>query len=192
MDAVVRWSPHSTPEQPRFVILNLSEHNLKFAQADKIHGNRLHFRQLSQRSKLPTIRAFDWSPTEEALVAFGLPSGEAALLRIDDKSNELLSFPVKHQRLCNAVSLSTKGLLAAGLDKVRNDFCLNIWDVEQRLPDWSKSTAGWGPARPQIEPIRKLATSETISSIKFYARQPDSLVTGVKGQFVRIYDLRGR
>lgn len=191
MDAVVRWSPHSTPEHPRFVILNLSEHNLKLLQAEKVEGNSLQYRQLNQRSKLPAIRAFDWSPTEEGVVAFGLPSGEAALLRIDDNSNDLLSFTIKHQRVCNAVALSTRGLLAAGLDKVRNDFCLNIWDVEHRLSIWDRSTSGWATARPATEPVRKLATSETITSIKFFAHTPENLVTGVKGQFVRIYDLRG-
>ena len=192
MDAVVRWSPHATPQQPRFVILNLLEQNLRFLQAEQINGSKLEYRQLSQRSKLPTIRAFDWSPTEEGLVAFGLPSGEAALLRIDDDAHDLVSFTVKHQRLCNAVSLSTKGLLAAGLDKVRNDFCLNIWDVNQRLSSWNANAneQEWTSSKTHSEPIRKLATSETISSIKFFADQPDSLVTGVKGQFVRIYDLR--
>jgi hypothetical protein len=39
--------------------------------------------------------------------------------------------------------------------------------------------------------LRKLASSEPITSIKFFKDQPDTLVTGVKGQFVRIYDLRG-
>lgn len=48
----------------------------------------------------------------------------------------------------------------------------------------SKATGG-------VEPVKKLAASEPITSIKFFRDQPDTLVAGVKGQFVRVYDLRG-
>ncbi|KAI9849472.1 MAG: hypothetical protein M1837_004092 [Sclerophora amabilis] len=191
MEAAIRWSPHSTPNKRRFLILNLVEKYLKFYEVESLDPNKpFEYKQISQHTKLPNVRAFDWSSTEEALVAVGLPSGEAALLRIDDSSNDILSFTIKHQRPCNAIALSTKGLLAAGLDKVRNDFCLNIWDVNHRLASWKRESKGWAAAKSQFEPIRKLATSESISSIKFFTDQPDTLVTGVKGQFVRIYDLR--
>ena len=40
-----------------------------------------------------------------------------------------------------------------------------------------------------MEPLRKLASSEAITSIKFFS-QPDVLVAGVKGVCLRIYDLR--
>ncbi|KAI9791661.1 MAG: hypothetical protein M1833_001481 [Piccolia ochrophora] len=190
MDAAIRWSPHSTKPQQRFLILNLVERSIKLHQIDAVNRSSLDYHQISQHNHFPNVRAFDWSPTDEAVVAVGLPTGEASLLRVDDDSNEVISFSVKNQRLCNAIALSTKNLLASGLDKVRNDFCLNIWDINHRLSTWNKSVRGWGPPRAPVEPIRKLATSETISSIKFFTDQPDSLVAGVKGQVVRIYDLR--
>ncbi|KAI9806374.1 MAG: hypothetical protein M1825_006489 [Sarcosagium campestre] len=190
MEVAIRWSPHSSRAQQRFLILNLVERSIKLHQVDAVRGKHIQVHQISQHDQFPNVRAFDWSPTEEGVVAVGLPTGEASLLRVDDDSNDVISFSVKNQRLCNAISLSSKNLLASGLDKVRNDFCLNIWDINHRLSTWNKKARGWGPARPQVEPIRKLATSETISSIKFFTDQPDSLVTGVKGQVVRVYDLR--
>lgn len=74
---------------------------------------------------------------------------------------------------------AAKNLLATGLDRVRNDVCLNIYDMND-----SRVTA-------KDEPYKKLASSEAISSIKFFTGQPDMLVAGVSRQYVRIYDLRG-
>jgi hypothetical protein len=88
------------------------------------------------------------------------------------------------------VSFSNQGLLAAGLDKVRNDFCLNIWDLNQRVSP-SRNVRGLGSDRQAVEPLRKFAASEPITSVKFFKGQPETLVAGVKGQYVRIYDLRG-
>ena len=138
---------------------------------------------LSTHTKVPSFRAFDWSSVDESLIAVGQSSGDATILRMGGESQESFSFPIRSQRYCNAVAFSAHGLLAAGLDRVRNDFCLNIWDVNQRVA--MKGTKG------VAEPLRKLASSEPITSIKFFRDQPDTLVAGVKGQFVRIYDLRG-
>ncbi|KAI9818994.1 MAG: hypothetical protein M1826_001249 [Phylliscum demangeonii] len=190
MDAVVRYSPHSTPSQQRFLILKPTRHTLKFHQIEHIKGPYIKYKQLSQHTDFSTVRAFDWSPTDEAVVAVGLSSGEAALLRVDDNSNAVLSFNFKNPRPCNAIGLGVKGHLAAGLDKVRNDFCLNIWDIHQRIAGWDRAAKGWASTRPRSEPLRKLAPSETISSLRFFSQSPDTLVAGVKGQCVRIYDLR--
>ena len=75
------------------------------------------------------------------------------------------------------------------MDRVRNDFCLNVWDLNQRISPASPRTIG--PERQTTEPIRKLASSEPITSVKFFSERPDQLIAGVKGQFVRIYDLKG-
>lgn len=150
----------------------------------------LQYEIISEHSKVPAFRAFDWSPTHEGVVAVGQSSGEATVLRIDDGSQAHLSFPIRNQRLCNAVAFNSQCLLAAGLDKVRTDYCLNIWDLQQQLP--SGNTPGFvtGSGRVRPEPLHKLASSEPITSLKFFPREPYNLIAGVKGQFIRLYDLR--
>ncbi|KAL8787930.1 MAG: hypothetical protein Q9213_001957 [Squamulea squamosa] len=92
------------------------------------------------------------------------------------------------QRPCNAVALSKTGLLATGLERVRNDFCLNVWDVSHHFSQ--KSHPSSSPSKSALEPIRKLASSETITSIRFFMGQPDTLAAGVRGSCIRLYDLR--
>lgn len=108
---------------------------------------------------------------------------------MDGNSNESWSFPLRNQRYCNAVAFSSHGLLAGGLDKVRNDVCLNVWDVNHRIMTGS-SRGTLASDRQGAEPLRKLS-SDPITSIKFFREQPDTLVAGVKGQFLKLFDLRG-
>ncbi|KGM92443.1 uncharacterized protein PADG_11259 [Paracoccidioides brasiliensis Pb18] len=189
METAIRWSPNSTTDEQRFLYVDVSGKSFKLCRVTSGDSAGLNYDVLASYSKIPAFRAFDWSPVDESLVAVGQASGEAVILRMDDDSQNPIVFPIRNQRYCNAVAFSTQGgLLAAGLDKVRNDFCLNIWDVNQRLS--VSSTRGYGSDRQGLEPLRKLASSEPITSIKFFKDQPDTLVTGVNGQFVRIYDLR--
>ncbi len=98
----------------------------------------------------------------------------------DKPDNDYIhSCAIRHQRKCNTIAFSSKNLLATGLDRVRNDVCLNIYDLND-----SRFTT-------RDEPYKKLASSEAISSIKFFTGQPDTLIAGVSRQYVRIYDLRG-
>jgi WD40 repeat protein len=184
MESAIRWSPSSTPAEQRFLTVDVTGKSFRLCKVTGFDGQKLRHEVLSTLTDVPLFRAFDWSTSNENLIAVGQSSGEATILRLDADAKESLSFPVRNQRYCNAVAFSTHGLVASGLDRVRNDFCLNIWDVNQRL-----APAGGSKGFP--EPLRKLASSEPITSIKFFRDQPDTLVTGVKGQFVRIYDLRG-
>lgn len=134
------------------------------------------YSQLCVRDKLPNYTAFDWSKRDENIVAIGSASGEAVIVHVDT-DRPLHSFTIKHQRKCNSIAFSSKNLLATGLDRVRNDVCLNIYDIEHLSSN--------------KEPYRKLASSEAISSIKFFSSQPDTLVAGVARQCIRLYDLRG-
>lgn len=87
---------------------------------------------------------------------------------------------MKQQRSCNSVSFNRDGTyLATGLDKVRSDFCLNIWDLSQRLGQ-----------QDAARPSRQLASSEAITSVKFTRDNPNSLVAGVAYRWVRLFDLR--
>jgi hypothetical protein len=43
-----------------------------------------------------------------------------------------------------------------------------------------------------LEPRKKLEASVSITAIRFFEDQPQTLVVGVKNQSVRIHDLRGQ
>ncbi|KAL1989306.1 hypothetical protein VTN96DRAFT_68 [Rasamsonia emersonii] len=189
METAIRWSPSSTAREQRFLYVDVTGRSFRLCRVTSFDGRNLDYEVLSTHHKVPGFRAFDWSTADESLIAVGQSSGEVTLLRMDGDSSESWSFPIRNQRYCNAVAFSSHGLLAGGLDKVRNDFCLNIWDVHHRLA--VRHTRGSLAAdRHASEPLRKLASSEPITSIKFFRDQPDTLVAGVKGQFLKLYDLR--
>jgi hypothetical protein len=188
METAVRWSQNSTEDNERFLYVDVAGKSLRLCRVQTLKNGIVEYQTISTHTKVPSFRAFDWSPSNEALVAVGQSSGEATVLRIDDGSQDQLSFQIRNQRLCNSVAFSRQNLLAAGLDKVRNDFCLNIWDLQQRLP--LPGSRGYGKDKLSSDPLHKLASSEPITSIKFFQDNPQLLVAGVKGQFVRLYDLR--
>ncbi|KAL3474197.1 WD40-repeat-containing domain protein [Aspergillus californicus] len=187
MEKAVRWSPFSTPTDQRFLYVDVTGKSLRLCKVNSFnaHTKTLGHETIATHTKVPAFRAFDWSPIDESLIAVGQSSGEATILRMpagQDSQEVFANFPVRHQRYCNAIALSGSGLIAAGLDRVRNDYCLNVWDLVQRLD--MKGTKGF------VEPLRKMASSEPITSVKWFSDQADTLVAGVKGQFVRVYDLR--
>ncbi|RYN47272.1 hypothetical protein AA0114_g7817 [Alternaria tenuissima] len=181
MEAAIRWSPHSTRDNPRFLIIDVAGNRLRLCQIEEFSKSKVNYKQICIRDKLPNYTAFDWSKKDPSVVAVGSASGEATVVTLDPEKPDaeyIHSFSIRHQRKCNSIAFSAKNLLATGLDRVRNDVCLNIYDMND-----SRVTA-------KDEPYKKLASSEAISSIKFFTGQPDMLVAGVSRQYVRIYDLR--
>ncbi|KAF2628240.1 hypothetical protein BU25DRAFT_391877 [Macroventuria anomochaeta] len=181
MEAAIRWSPHSTRDQPRFLIIDVAGNRLRLCEIESFAGSKVNYRQILIRDKLPNYTAFDWSKKDADVVAIGSASGEAHIVQLDPTKPEgdfLHAFPIRHQRKCNSIAFSHKNLLATGLDRVRNDVCLNIYDMND-----ARFTS-------KDEPYKKLASSEAVSSIKFFAGQPDTLLAGVQRQYVRMYDLR--
>ena len=182
MEAAIRWSPHATQPSPRFLIIDVATNRLRLCQIERYEKNKVKYRQICFRDRLPNYTAFDWSKRDEAVVGIGSASGEATIVQIDPDRPQgefIHSFPIRHQRKCNSIAFSTKNYVATGLDRVRNDVCLNIYDLNN--PNVTSTT----------EPYKRLASSEAISSIKFFSNQPDTLVAGVSRQCIRIYDLRG-
>ncbi|KAI5804438.1 hypothetical protein EDC01DRAFT_701985 [Geopyxis carbonaria] len=176
----VRWSPHSDAARQRFVRINSRDHDLCYYDVVSsvcVKGNDLKFKQIARHAKVPYIRCFDWSPVDEDLIAVGQSSGEALLIRLSNPTSPSTPLAVKHQRSCNGISFNASGaLLATGLDKVRNDFCLNIWDINAR----SASAV----------PARQLASSEAISAVKFTRDNDMTLLAGVAYRWLRMFDLR--
>ncbi|KAF3491626.1 uncharacterized protein GIQ15_01143 [Arthroderma uncinatum] len=157
METAVRWSPSSTSDDQRFLYVDIpgKSFNLcKVTSRDDVLG-ALNYEVQASRHSVPPFRAFDWSSADENLAVVGQSSGEAAVLRLDDDTQSPIVFPIRNQRSCNAVAFNTQGLLAAGLDKVRNDFSLNIWNVNQRL-SLGSATRPFGSSRYPTEPLHWL------------------------------------
>jgi len=185
MEVAVRWSPLSTSEDAHFLIADVVGRTFKHCSVTEYENSTLQWEEICRITKVPTFRAFDWLPSHD-VVAVGQGDGETTVLSLSSGS-QVLSLPIKSQRQCSAVSFNVEGLLATGLERVRNDFCLNVYDINQRISNQSRH--GFA-SKQSTDPIRKLATAEGITSIKFFPRQPNTLVAGVKGTCIRIYDLR--
>ncbi|KAI9656568.1 MAG: hypothetical protein M1821_004775 [Bathelium mastoideum] len=184
MEAAIRWSPHSTETDQQFLIIDVVGNRLELKKlTDPQSLGKTGYSTEARRERLPNFTAFDWSKTHGTLVGIGSASGEAILLDLKENDPEapfVQSFPIRHQRKCNSIAFSEDNLVATGLDRVRNDFCMNVYDVNQ-------TTRRHGVAQ---EPYRKLSSSEAITSIKFFQGNSQTLLAGVARQCIRFYDLR--
>lgn len=191
-DGIVRWSPN--PDLHEFLNINAGGAGITLYKAtgQAIPGNFDHVR-VAKHLDCPPLTTYDWSPTSVGVVAIGTKGGEVQLLRVDDNSDASITLPLKLQRSCQSVAFNTTGLLGVGLDRVRNDQCLQVWDVNQRLLDWDRTREGFQMMKPpaEITPIHKLEPSVSVTSIRFFEDNPQTLVAGIKNQRITIYDLRG-
>lgn len=189
-EGIIRWSPNRTRDE--FLSINV---NYRILQLHKPTGQivpeQFDYEDVAKYTDFQGFGTYDWSPTNPGLVALGTKSGEVHLLRVDDGSNDSMILPLKLQRTCQAVAFNTTGLLAVGLDRVRNDQCLHIWDINQRLSNWDPAKKGWQTPPFPADPLHKLEASVAITSTRWFEDQPQTLVVGVKNQSVRIHDLRG-
>jgi WD repeat-containing protein mio len=188
---LVKWSPSSKYDS--FLHINL-QHRVVQLYEPNGHAQRGLFqhKKLSKHDDFPPLTTYDWSPSNPGLLAVGTSSGVVNLLRIDDNSNAYIELGLKMTRTCQAVAFNTEGLLAVGLERVRMDQCLHIWDVN-RLSSIDKTIRGFPSTdtNPFTEPTIRLEPSVSVSSVKFFEDSPSTLVVGIKAQGLRIHDLRG-
>lgn len=192
-EGIVRWSP-TTYRQELLCITIAGASLTRYYATGKAFPSLHEFTPASTHRDFPAITTYDWSPQINGLVAVGTKGGEVHLLRIDDSSNDTVILPLKLQRTCQAVSFNKTGLLAVGLDRVRNDQCLQIWDINERLSNWEPNKYGWAlpDCKTDFQPIRKLEPSLPVTSTRFFEDQPQTLVAGIKNQRLTIHDLRGK
>lgn len=194
-DSIIRWFPNRTRDE--FLHVDFERHTIKIhAATGHARLGQFDYKPLYSPIDLPKLTSYttyDWSPTQDGLVAVGTSNGEVQLLKVDDVSYATLNLPLKLQRSCQSVAFNTTGLLAVGLDRVRNDSCLQIWDVNQCLSGWDQTKPGYpAPITTIVEPFKKLEASVSVASIRFFEDQPQTLVAGIKSQgYIRIHDLRG-
>lgn len=100
------------------------------------------------------------------------------------------SLPLRNQRSCNALAFCPvkPNVLAVGLDKVRNEPSLVIWDVGSISR--SAASSNIGQRDNSTTKLNSYATAELVSTVSFFPSSADLLVAGVAGLWLRVYDLR--
>lgn len=115
MEAAVRWSPHSVPGRERFLLVDVTDQSLTLNHVDGRNSKDVSYHTVARYGRLPNFGAFDWHKTDESIVALGLVSGSACLVKLnegDRPSQTIATFKLKQQRKCNSVALSTQNWLA--------------------------------------------------------------------------------
>ncbi|KAH7874658.1 uncharacterized protein C8R40DRAFT_1171269 [Lentinula edodes] len=194
-------------------------------------------RQVTSQHELQFMKCFAWSPASipSDIFAVGHTSGRVDLLRLEASrysqlgrdenvlsSGPILSLPVRNQRSCNALAFcpSDPNYLAVGLDKVRGDSSLVIWDVQEEMGVFrttmnpfdnsnvvtiphSKELIGKFSTYPPIprtdHPVRTdqrivqaHAQTELISSLAWLPQNthPYLLLAGLSPRWLRLFDIR--
>ncbi|GBE80545.1 WD40 repeat-like protein [Sparassis crispa] len=182
-------------------------------------------KQVTSQLDLTLMKCFAWSPdkTFDDLVAVGLSNGRVDLMRLEAtkyardhvlSSGPCVSLPARNSRSCNALAFSPvdANYLAVGLDKVRNDSSLVIWDIHTATPSLSlgptvpsattlnaplptvrsHSHIPRGDVGPRADSriLQQHAPADTVSSVAFLPHSPTLLLAGISHRWLRLFDLR--
>ncbi|RYC61195.1 hypothetical protein CHU98_g5007 [Xylaria longipes] len=186
---LIKWSPN--PRDDNFLHVNLQNRIVQlYKPTGHARRGRFDYERVAKLDDIPPLSTYDWSPGYPGLVAIGTASGTISILNLNDTTNHYLEQRLKFTRFCQAIAFNTGTLLAVGLERVRNDQCLQVWDIN-RLAD-SKPNTSWPSLDGSIlgEAIHRFEPSTTVSSTKFFEDSPQTLVVGIRNQGIRIYDLR--
>lgn len=146
------------------------------------------------------------------LVAVGFSNGRVDLLRFEAskhaRNGAAVSLPARNTRTCHtlAFSPSNPNYLAVGLDKVRNDPSLVIWDIHSTLPALSFDAVSHLDTSSQLPPplprsdgaragadtrvLQQHASAEVVSTLAWLPDNSQLLLAGISHRWLQLYDLR--
>ncbi|KAH9892448.1 hypothetical protein C8Q73DRAFT_761814 [Cubamyces lactineus] len=176
-------------------------------------------KQVASQMELNAMKCFAWSPDPvlDDLVAVGLSNGRVDLLRLEASKHAgngvlsngpAVSLPARNNRACNSLAFSSAdpSYLAVGLDKVRNDPSLLIWDIQSATPMLSlnsvshsgstsrplpylpRTDSGSRPADSRV--VQQHAPVENVSSLAWLPHSSSLLLAGVSHRWLQLFDLR--
>ncbi|KAH9915044.1 uncharacterized protein BXZ73DRAFT_92696 [Epithele typhae] len=172
-------------------------------------------KQVASQLELNQMKCFSWSPDTvfDDLIAVGFSNGRVDLLRFEASrrahTSAAVSLPPRNTRACNALAFSPSNpnYLAVGLDKVRNDPSLVIWDINSALPALSLDpssnedrdgkvlpTLPRGDAAPRTSAesrvVQQHAPAEVVSTLAWVPNNPQLLLAGISHRWLQLFDLR--
>ncbi|KAF7980728.1 hypothetical protein HWV62_36737 [Athelia sp. TMB] len=179
-------------------------------------------RHVTSQHGLQFMKCFEWSPDPyfDDLIAVGLTTGRVDLLRLEAtkqtrngtlSSGPTVSLPVRNSRSCNALAFceADPNYLAVGLDKVRGDSSLIIWDIQSTSPLLSMPPQALRnldddlalrphPRIPRADlgsridarVLQQHAPTEIVSALSFLPASTNLLLAGISHRWLRLFDLR--
>ncbi|KAJ7229086.1 hypothetical protein GGX14DRAFT_416631 [Mycena pura] len=215
------WHPR---QQNKFVVGGGSQITLYEWAADQ-----QEIRHITSQNDLQFMKTFAWSPDPafEDLVAVGLSTGRVDLLRLEAtrhtrrtsagssvlSGGPIVSLTARNSRACNALDFcpADPNYLAVGLDKVRGDSSLVIYDIVSTRSKLSLSlgsnpdadTVVASPQRPtplipryEITPradqrtVQHHAPTEVVSAVAYASNTNHLLLAGMSFRWLRLLDIR--
>ncbi|EKM54852.1 uncharacterized protein PHACADRAFT_29989 [Phanerochaete carnosa HHB-10118-sp] len=182
-------------------------------------------KHVTSKQDLNLMKCVAWSPDPafDDLVAVGFGGGKVDLIRLETtrsarsqglSSGPSVTLPVRNSRSCNALAFNSvdPNYLAVGLDKVRGDASLVVWDVVTANPALSVKSPTQltfnlappgslprpqpiiprGDVAPRTDPrvLQQLASTEVVTSVSFLPKSTHLLLAGISHRWLRLFDLR--
>ncbi|KAJ6543876.1 hypothetical protein B0H19DRAFT_289302 [Mycena capillaripes] len=184
-------------------------------------------RHITSQHDLQFMKTFAWSPDPafDDLVAVGLSMGRIDLLRLEAtrhtrrtsaghsvlSSGPIVSLTARNSRACNALDFCRvdPNFIAVGLDKVRGDSSLVIYDITAARSKLALSIAGPDaeelaplprplPAIPRYDitaradqrTVQHHAPTEVVSSVAYVSNSNHLLLAGMSFRWFRLLDIR--
>ncbi|KZS98492.1 hypothetical protein SISNIDRAFT_448741 [Sistotremastrum niveocremeum HHB9708] len=163
---------------------------------------------------LQYLKCFAWCPSgiSSDIIAVGT-STKVELMRLRSdalvknslQSPSSIGLPVRTQRACNSLSFcsASPNLLAAGLDKVRGEPSLLIWDVEamstvlsiateslDNLDSHAHSQRHNPSSKPEARLVNSTAATDNVTATTFLSHSTNLLAAGVSHRWLRLFDIR--
>ena len=128
------------------------------------------------------------------MIVIGTAQGKAVLTKIpgSDTGDENDPFPIefkpKQARSCTVIGFNPVlyNQFFTGLEKVKNDACLQVWDITTEAP----KVKGRRQIASVEEPLRSFSPGEQVISATWFPSSPHLLAAGTSTKFVRLYDVR--
>ncbi|KAJ7638426.1 hypothetical protein FB45DRAFT_902803 [Roridomyces roridus] len=176
-------------------------------------------RHITSQNDLQFMKTFAWSPDPgfEDLVAVGLSTGRVDLLRLEAtrhtrrttagnsvlSSGPVVSLTARNSRAVHALDFCRvdPNFIAVGLDKVRGDSSLVIYDVSTARAQLALSLVPLSPrplppiprsdiARGDERMVQHHAPTEIVSSVAYVSNSNHLVLAGMSYRWFRLLDIR--
>ncbi|XP_055353285.1 GATOR complex protein MIOS-like [Paramacrobiotus metropolitanus] len=166
-------------------------------------SNRTHACPVVSSNASVCVRCLDWCPTFEfgRLLSAGTANGKVVIVGFQQDSSGRDSFRTlqnkefapRYLRPCNCVAWNATdpNLIAAGLDRYKNDHSLFVYDIFT-----SVTSLGGSGSRDdsrvdnETKAVVEFGAGEHVASCSWFHNKTKTLLTGFLGKGLKVYDIR--